>query len=41
MHGKSKFSKIKGSICNTPIEFAVICNILPTPVLSNGSIVVI
>ena len=29
MHGKGEFVKIKGSICNIPIETANISNILP------------
>ena len=37
MHGKGEFSKIKGSICNIPIEASNICNILP---VSSGLIVV-
>ena len=40
MHEKGEFSKIKGSICNIPIEAANICNILPRPAVSNGLIVV-
>ena len=40
MHGKGEFSKIKGSICNIPVEVANICNILPRPAVSNGLIVV-
>ena len=28
MHGKKEFAKIKGRICNIPIEAANICNIL-------------
>ena len=40
MHGKGEFSKIKGSICNIPVEAANICNILPRPAVSNGLIVV-
>ena len=40
MHGKGEFAKIKGSICNIPIETANICNILPRPADSNGLIVV-
>ena len=40
MHGKGDFSKIKGSICNIPIEAANIYNILPRPAVSNGLIVV-
>ena len=39
-HGKGEFCKIKGSICNIPIEAANICNILPTPAVSNSLIVV-
>ena len=40
MHGKGEFSKIKGSICNIPVEAANICNILPRPAVSNGLIFV-
>ena len=40
MHGKGEFAKIKGSICNIPMETSNICNILPRPVNSNGLIVV-
>ena len=40
MHGKSDFSKIKGSICNIPTEVANVCNTLPRPSISYGSIVV-
>ena len=40
MHGKGEFSKIKGTICNVPIESKSICNILPRPADSNGLIVV-
>ena len=40
MHGKGEFPKIKGSICNIPVEAANICNILPRSVVSNGLIVV-
>ena len=40
MHGKDEFSKIKGSIWNIPIEVANVCNTLPRPSVSNGSIVV-
>ena len=36
MHGKGEFSKIKGRICNIPIETANIYNILPRPAVSNG-----
>ena len=40
MHGKGEFSKIKGSIFNTPMEAANICNILPRPAISRGFIAV-
>ena len=40
MHGKGEFSKIKGSICNVPIETANVCNILPRPAVANGLILV-
>ena len=40
MHEKGEFSKIKGSICNIPIEASSICNILPRPAVSNELIVV-
>ena len=40
MHGKGEFAKIKGSICNIPIEAANICNILSGPADSNKLIVV-
>ena len=39
MHGKGEFGKIKGSICNIPIETAIICNSLPRPADSKGLIV--
>ena len=35
MLGKVEFGKIKGSICNIPIESANISNILPGPANSN------
>ena len=37
---KRQISKIKGSICNIPIEAANTCNILPRPAISNGLIIV-
>ena len=40
MHGKGEFAKIKGSICNIPIEAANICDILSGPAHSNELIVV-
>ena len=39
-HGKGEFSKIKGGICNIIIELTNICDILPSPVVSNVLIVV-
>ena len=36
MHGKGEFSKIKGNICNVPIETESVCNVLPRPVNNNG-----
>ena len=38
--GKREFAKIKGSICNIPIQGAYICNILLRPADSNRLIVV-
>ena len=35
---KGQFSKIKGAICNVPIEADTICNILPRGIDSNGLI---
>ena len=40
MHGEGGFSKIIGSICNIRIEVSHICNVLPMPAVSSGSIVV-
>ena len=40
MHGKGEFSKIKGSICNIPIEARNVCNILPRLAVSNGLVLV-
>ena len=40
MHRKGEFSKIKGSICNVPIETANVCNILPRPAVSHRLILV-
>ena len=40
MHGKGQFSKIKGIICNIPIEVANVYNTLPRPSVSNGLMVV-
>ena len=40
MSGKGKFFKIKGNICNFPIEAENICNILLRPAVSNGLIVI-
>ena len=35
---KSQFAKIKGALCNVPIEADTICNILPRGIDSNGLI---
>ena len=35
---KGQFRKIKGAICNVPIEADTICNILPRGIDSNGLI---
>ena len=40
MHGKGEFAKIKGSICNVPIETSNICKMLPRPADSNKLILV-
>ena len=40
MHGKGEFSKIKGGICNVPMETSNICKVLPRPTDSNGLILV-
>ena len=40
MHGKGEFSKIKGSICNVPIDSDDVCNILPRGADSNGLVIV-
>ena len=36
MHGKGEFSKIKGNICNIPVETDTISNVLSRPVNNNG-----
>ena len=38
MLAKGEYLKIKGSLCNSPIEIANICNVSPRPVVSNGFI---
>ena len=40
MHGKGEFSKIKGSICNIPVEAGGVCKVLPRAADSNGLIIV-
>ena len=40
MQWKNEFSKVKGSICNIPLETANICNFLPRLAISNGLVVV-
>ena len=40
MHGKGGFAKIKGNICNIPVETDTVCNVLPRPVNNNGPVLV-
>ena len=40
MHVKGDLAKIKGSVCNVPIEAAIICHILPRAAVSNELFVV-
>ena len=40
MHGKGEFAKIKGNICNIPIETDNVCNELPRPVNNNKLVIV-
>ena len=40
MHGKGEFSKVKGNICNIPIETGNVCNELPRPVNNNKLVIV-
>ena len=40
MYGKGEFSKIKGTICNVPVETSDVCKTLPRPADSNGLILV-
>ena len=39
MNGKGEFSKIKGNICNVPIETESVINVLSRPVNNNGLII--
>ena len=41
MYGKGEFSKIKGNICNFPIETETACNVLQRPINNNELITVI
>ena len=34
------FSKLKGALCNIPIDVVDVCNTLPRPASSNGIIIV-
>ena len=40
MHGKGKFAKIKGNICNIPVETDTVFNALPRPINNNGLVLV-
>ena len=40
MHGKDEFAKIKGNICNIPVETDTVYNVLPRPVKNNGLVIV-
>ena len=40
MHGKGEFAKVKGNICNIPIETDNVCNELPRP-LNNIKLVIV
>ena len=40
MQGKGESFKIKGSVCNIPVEAANTCNILPRPAVSSELILV-
>ena len=40
MQEKGKFAKIKGIICNVPVETDTVCNVLSRPVSNNGLIIV-
>ena len=40
MHGKGEFAKIKGNICNVPLETDTVCNVLPRHINNNGLVFV-
>ena len=40
MHGKGEFAKIKGNICNIPVETDTVPNMLPRPVNNNGLVII-
>ena len=40
MHRKVEFAKIKGDICNIPLETDTVCNVLPRPINNNGLVLV-
>ena len=37
---KGQSPKLKGVLCNVPIDVADICNILPRPADSNGTVII-
>ena len=40
IHGKEKFAKIKGNICNIPVEADTVSNVLQRPINNNGLVLV-
>ena len=40
MHEKGEFAKIKGNICNIPVETDTVRNVLSRPVNNNGLVLV-
>ena len=36
IYGKRKLPKLKGNICNIPVDTDTVCNVLATPVNNNG-----
>ena len=40
IHGKLEFTKIKGNICNIPVETDTGCNVLPRPINNNELVTV-
>ena len=40
MHRKGEFAKLKGNMCNIPVEADTFCNVFPRPVNNNGIVLV-